>query len=139
MSIFTMYKTDDKVETEGVELNYGDNGHKEDTIIKVARAGGSNKDYQKAMTKALRPVQKQIQTQTLTDEAFNKIRLQVFLKTIIKGGSGLVDAEGKKLDFTPENVEAVLTALPDLFLDIVEQASNPALFRLDITEDAAKN
>lgn len=139
MSIHKMYKTDEKVEVEGVELNYGDNGHGEDTVIIVGRAGGSNSAYQKALTAALRPYRKQIQTSTLDPKVFNKVLLDVYMKTVIKGARGLVDADGNVIENSAENIRATLVTLPDLFEDVKEQATDAAIFRADAVEDIAKN
>lgn len=139
MSIYSMYKTDEKVEVDGVELNYGDNGHGEDTIIIVGRAGGSNTAYQKALTAGLRPYRKQIQTSTLDPKVFNKVLLDVYMKTVIKGARGLVDSDGKPIEATAENIRATLSNLPDMFEDVKEQATDAAIFRADAVEEIAKN
>lgn len=138
-NIFSMYKTDSSVEATGVEVNYGDNGNGEDTVFVVGRAGGGNESYQKALTSAVRPHRKQIQTGTLSPKVWDKVMLDVYMKTVIKGARGLVDQQGNPIEASAENIRMVLTELPDLFKDIQEQANEAALFRADAVEDIAKN
>ncbi len=50
MSLYKQFGTDKNLETSGIVLQYG-----EGVEIRIARAGGSNKRYQKSMTQRSKP------------------------------------------------------------------------------------
>ena len=67
MSLYKLFKTDEKLETDGVWLEYGQTEEGKPIRIKIARAGGRNVAFAKALEKATRPYRKAIQTGTLDD------------------------------------------------------------------------
>lgn len=129
MSTYGQFRTNPKVEKEGVVLDYGEAG-----AFRVARAGGSNKAYLSAIEKMHRKYRKQIQLGILSEAVSQKILRDIFADTVILGWEGVTGPDGEPLEFNRANVLRVLEDLPDLFQDIREQAANVALFRESLEE-----
>lgn len=137
-----MYETDSSVETEGVELEYGN------TVITIARAGGANKKFSKKFAELMQPHKRAIELGSFPERLAQKILYKVYADTIIlnwqvENGEGELvtgifqeDVDGGEgiAEFTKENVIAVFKKLPDLFTDIRNQSDNIALFRKNIEE-----
>lgn len=134
MGTYAQFKNDEKYERDGVTLDLGDAGK-----FKIARAGGANKRFEKAFSKAMRPYRRRIETNTVTNDELQKEVVKVFAKTVILGWEGVTGKDGNDLPFTYENCVTVMTDLPDLFREIHEAATEQALFREQISEDDAKN
>jgi hypothetical protein len=134
MGVYRNFATNDAAETEGVILDFG-GGEK----IRIARAGGGNKAYAKALEKATAPFRREIQLNVLTEEQATEIARQVYADAVIRGWEGLKDRDGKPFPYSKENAVRLLMDLPELFQDLREQATNLALFRQAIDEADAKN
>lgn len=139
MNLYQQFKTDSNAETGGIDLNYGENSKGQPILIKIARAGGSNKKYQKVIAELSRPHRRSIQSETLPPEKSDALLRKAFARSVVLGWSGVEDAEGKPMDYSEENVEKLFKDLPDLFADVREQANSSALFRAEILETTAKN
>lgn len=139
MGLYTTFKTDENLETSGVDLDYGMNSKGKPMLIKVARAGGSNKAFQKAMAAKTRPLQRQIQTNTASEEVLTKIIVEVYAETVILGWSGIEDQNDNEMEFSKANVIKLFTDLPDLFADVRQQAQEISIFRSELMEAVAKN
>lgn len=133
MSIYDTFSTDKTLEKEGIVLDYGE------FKFTVARAGGSNTQYQRLLEAKTKPYRRAIDTGTFDSKRSNQLMVEVFSEAVIKGWEGVTDREGKKLAFNQKNCVQVLTDLPDLFQDIMQQAQNMALYKETVKEDAAKN
>lgn len=134
MSLYKMFQTNAKAETEGVTLDYG-----EGVKIRIARAGGGNKAYLRAVETFARKHRRQIQLDALSEELGRKILQEIVATTIILGWEGVTDREGKPMAFTKDNALKLFSDLPDLFTDVYQQAQNAALFREHVMEEDAKN
>ncbi len=135
MSLYKLFKTNENLETEGVWIEYGANEKGEPVRIKIARAGGHNVEFAKALEKATRPYRRAIQTGTLDNKTADRLYKEVFADTVVLGWVNVDGPDGKPLEFTRENVLKLFEDLPDLFADLREQANNMALFR-DETREA---
>ena len=62
MSLYKLFKTNENLETDGIWLEYGQTADGKPIRIKIARAGGHNVAFSKALEKATRPYKKAIQT-----------------------------------------------------------------------------
>lgn len=133
MSIYKQFKTDEKLEKEGIELNY------DGVIFRIARAGMNNLPYQRAMERLTKPYRRAIQNNQMSGDKLLDIIKQVYAETIILGWEGVKDENDQPLEFNKENCLKVLRDLPELFLDIKSQAENHTLFLADIREAEAKN
>lgn len=134
MSLYKKFGTSKSAEREGITVDYGD-GIK----VRVARAGGSNREYIARLEQISRKHRRQIQLDILPEDVAGKITRELYADTIILGWEGVTDREGKPLPFNRENVIKILEDLPDLFKDIQEHAGNLSLFRDEILEGDAKN
>lgn len=134
MSLYKIFETDKNIEVDGVWLEY-DEGVK----IRVARAGGANKRYLKAMEKLFRKHRKAIQLDTLPEEKARVLMREVYVDTVILGWEGVTDKEGNPMSFNRENCLKLFSDLPDLFNDVQEQAGKIALFKADLDEIDSKN
>ena len=68
-----------------------------------------------------------------------RIMHKVFAQTVVLGWEHVQDESGKEIPFTVENCITLFETLPDLFLDIQDQAKRAALFRAANREAAAGN
>lgn len=140
MSLYKQYGTDKEIEKTGVILKYAnDDDPKKPIEIRIARAGGGNLAFQKRLDLEIKPFRRQIQTETLSKAKDREIMIRVYSATVILGWENVKDADGNDLPFNYENCIKLLTDLPDLFEDIVEQSHKVALFRSEIREADAKN
>lgn len=138
MNLHKQFATNAKTETAGIRVEYYDENDveaKPATFI-VARAGGANTAYQKALDRETRPIRRALSQDAVSIERINFINKKVFVETCLLGWENVSDPDGKPLAFTPENALQLFKDLPDLYDDVVRQASNANLFRLNIEEDA---
>lgn len=138
-SLYKTFATNEQVEKEGVILEYGLNSAGKPIQIRVARAGGSNAKFAKALEAKTRPYRRQIQNETMDKDLELKVFMEVYVDSVILGWENVEDRAGKPLPFNRENCIKLLTDLPDLFHDIREQSQKSALFRAEIREIAAGN
>ena len=138
------FATDSEREKTGVWLDYGD------FMVKIARAGGSNKMYQKKLDRLTRQYRRAIATETLDPEVAEDLLRRAYASAVILYWKTKVDGEFQQgisdkdpekplLPVTKENVLATLRELHDLFLDIQSQAQSMALFRTALRDEASGN
>lgn len=132
-SPYAMFGTSKDIETKGITLDFGD------FIFHIARAGGSNKKYTKAMERIFKKHRKALQTGTLPPEVQNKLMIEVFAESVVLGWTGVVDAEGNEMPFNKENVVKLFTDLPELFQQVLDDAQNFQLFKEEENNDIAGN
>lgn len=120
-SIFDAYETDKTKELEGVPFKKGNLG----TFI-IARAGGQNMAFIKAVEEKTRGLREEISSEELDPEVGNKLLIEAFAEGIVLGWKGIKTREGKVLKFSKPAVVDLLTRLPDLFVEIREFAQNRA-------------
>lgn len=134
MSLYKLFKTNENLETDGIWLEYGQTADGKPIRIKIARAGGHNVAFAKALEKATRPYKKAIQTGTLDDKTATRLYREVFADTVVLDWINVEGPDGQPMDFNKENVLKLFEDLPDLFADLREQANNVALFRDEVRE-----
>lgn len=145
MSLSAIYEMDTVKENEGVVIELGEHNGKP-IEIRIARRGGSNKEYKKAVERNTKPVRRLIETGQLSDAQDKKINATIFAESVAKGWSNvpLSDVTGNKADentlaeFTVENVVALMVRLPEVAAHLYSQSSSADLFALQ-REDDAKN
>lgn len=142
MGMYDTFETDPNMEQEGVFLDYGD------FRVRIAHAGQGNSKYVKYAEKKLKPVRKAMEAGALGNERSMAIMIDIYAESIIldwqvRNGddwkSGIEARDGSVMPFTRENVENTLRALPNLFLDIQQQAQSIANFRRADLEGEAGN
>lgn len=139
MGLYAQFKTDTSLETTGILLQYGNNSKGLPIAIRIARAGGANKNYAKLMEARVKPYRRQIQNETIERALLDGIVKQVFAETVVIGWENVEDENNSPLSFSVPNVLKVFEDLPDLYADIQEVSQKAAAFRNEIREIDAKN
>lgn len=139
MNLYKMFKTDEHYEKEGIDLIYGDNSKGNQIRIKVARAGGANVKYAKALERRTKPYRRQIQNETIDPKFAEQLIMETFAESVILGWDGVEDEEGNDMPFSFENCIKLFTDLPDLWADVQAQSQKVALFRQEVREEDLKN
>lgn len=137
------FRSDIDAEQEGVVLDYGP------FRVTIARAGGSNKAYERVLEALTKPYRRAIQLETLDAKVSEKIMKEAMAKAVILNwevlvdADGLPDADGKDwvqglehpdtgdlLPFGWENVMEVLQhkEIQNLYHDLRVQSGKEALF-----------
>lgn len=133
-SMYDLFGTSEDKEVAGEWFNYGPAGS-----IKLARAGGANKLYQTTMERVFRPHRKQIQLDNLDPTLLDDLFQEVYARSIVLAWKGVKDRDGKDIPFSAENVIKLFKDLPDFWVEIRDQASNPSNFRDGDDEEDEKN
>jgi len=143
MGMYDVFETDEDLETTGIWIDYGD------FRVKIASAGQGNKKYIRYAEKALKPIRKAMQAGAVSNERSNAIMADIYAKTIILGWetmvagklkNGIEDRESDDLlPVNEENVVQTFLNLPNLFIDLQEQANSMSNFRKEELEEEAKN
>lgn len=146
MSLFKTFGTNKNLEQYGVEITYPEAKHENGTIpvFIVKRAGGSNKDYDKALDRARRPFKADIVTNNLNGEQVNTVLVEAFLDSVLVGWKNLYDDNGKEISYSVEEARKLYEKIPDLFIDnsngLLVRAANRTTFQDDrYLEELAKN
>lgn len=147
MSLYKNFKTNSKLEQEGVLLDLGV------VRIRLARAGGGNQRYNAAMEKISKQHGKAVEVGALENVRAMTILREAYADTVILDWEtntadvgdepvfvrGIESEDGELLPVTRENVVNTLKALPDLFTTIQSTAQNMQLFRQSLLDDVVKN
>lgn len=133
MGIYKRLRTNPEHEINGVWIDYGE------FQIRIARAGGANKNYIKCLEQISRPYRRAIQTGMLQIEKSEEITRLVLARSVVLDWKGVTDEDDKPLEFNEDNVLKVLKDIPDLTNEIAAMAGNPDIFREHSQEDDAKN
>jgi hypothetical protein len=134
MSLYNTFETDKSLERDGIVLDYGFNSKNQPVQIRIARAGGANTKFAKALEYKMKPYKRAIVNDTMDNKVAEKLLIETYAESVILGWEGVEDRQGNDLEFNKENVVKVLTDLPDLFLDIQQQSQKSALFRAELRE-----
>lgn len=146
MGAYDKIAVDIDLESKGVIIDY------EEFRITIARAGGSNKRFQKALERISLPFQRAMITETLSNSQAEELLKEAYAEQVIlkwevpaadgKWKKGIEDPDnGKILPFNKENVLKVLRSpkLHELWADLKSQAGKGALFRASLAEAQAGN
>ncbi len=137
MSIYALYETDATKEIEGF-------WHKvnKKISVKMARAGGANLGFTKAMELKTRDHRKRggaFEGDKVDVELANELMKEAFAETIILDWKGITNKEGKKVAYSPAAAIKLLQDLPDLFIELREAAGSAANFRFEEIKDDVGN
>ncbi len=133
-SIYDLFERDEDMETKGIWQNFGPYGK-----FLIARAGGANARFLSMLSKTMEPYQRQIQKNMLPEDVANELLINVFARTVILGWEGVIDKDGKAIEYSYEACVKLLTDLPDFFIDMREEATRIQNFRSAEFEDDAGN
>lgn len=116
-SIGSLFGMDRKKEQDGVGIQFGSTFK-----VLIARAGGANEDFKKAIEELTRPYRRMIVNDMLPSELENQIMHQAYARTIVRSWENCVD-EGKDVPFSVDNCVAMFEKWPE-FYDFVRAESN---------------
>lgn len=129
MSIYALYETDMTKEVEGFWHPVN-----KKISIKMARAGGANLAFSKAMELKTRPHRKRggaFEGDEVDVELANELMKEAFAETIILDWKGITTKDGKRVAYSPAAATKLLKDLPDLFIELRDAAGSAANFRLE--------
>lgn len=155
MGMYRQFASDSDREKNGIVVDYVH------FRVTVARAGGGNKSYGKALEAKTREYRRAIVAGVMDAELSADIIREVYAETVVRNWEVLVGEDGKPLGerpvsegkewvqgiegedgsllpFTAENVERTLKALPDLFRDIRDQSESMVLYRESLRDELGK-
>lgn len=135
------FATNKDLEKTGITIQYEDPDESDvpPVKIRIARAGGSNIAYDKAMDKKTRPLRRAIAANSISLHEIRRLSREVFAETVVLGWENVFDEEGEEIPFNVKNCIELFTKYPDLFTDIQQQADTAQLFRGQELEEDAKN
>jgi hypothetical protein len=138
-SLFKQFKTDLKKEQEGIPVTYAANEDGSLPTFHVKRRGPTNPQWAKALERESAPYRRLLELGTLDSKIADRIMLRVFCSSVLTGWENVQDKDNKALPYTFENAIQLFTELPELYLDLSEQAGKLAGFRIETQESDAKN
>lgn len=132
MDIKKLYGTNKEKETAGVwiELLQG-------VKVKVKRAGSCNKDFSFAMSRALKPYNRQLQMGVVDPAKLREININLYATHIVTDWQG-IEIEGKVIPFSKEKFVEISTMLPEFFDDVCLAATEIANFQEAEQEELVK-
>ena len=134
-SQFGNYATDKGLEVEGVRVRLEADSP---TWFLVARSGGSNRAYDRAVQKNSRRYQKQLQRGLLDNEvAETEIIKPAFIQCCMLDWGGVTGEDGKEIPFSRQACEELFAEYPDVYDVLREQASELANYRIREQEETA--
>jgi hypothetical protein len=126
------YKSDRDAEKEGIWFVYP-NGIK----FLMARAGGSNNRYKRMLSKALRPHRRVIDQGRMDPDLSDELLRRVYANTVLLDWEGIKDEKGKSIPYTPQAGEEFFAAIPELFSELIDRATEAQNF-VDAEVEEAK-
>lgn len=127
MGTYQAFGRNESREQEGVIVDLGESGK-----FRLARAGGSNKRYQKSLESGMRPHRRAFQQGTLSDEVANAVLLNAFCDAVVLGWEGVTGPDGQPLPYSRDAAKKLLTDLPDLFTILRDAAADVSIFRDEV-------
>ena len=138
-SLFKQYKTDKKIEVDGIWVDFPKNDNGTVPQFLIARVGPSNPKYVAAYERHSKPYRTQIRKELLSEELSAKVLYAAFADGCVHDWRNVQDAEGNNLPYTRENVIWLFNQLPDLYNDLYSVASNYSTYAASGLESDAKN
>lgn len=127
------YRTNTAKEIQGFTLALDEAPNDDGTIptFILARTGGANVAYSKALEVETRPYRRQIELGTLKPEIAEEALLKVFCKTIVKGWSNVQDEDGNVIAFSEQAAIELLGKedMKDLYSRLRDEANTAANYR----------
>lgn len=127
-NLFKKYETDEKKETEGVEITI------DGAVFICRRAGGGNRRYRAAigLAAAAPDFQERINStdSTVAITAEDEITLNAFAESVVIGWREVLDRGDAPWDFTKENFLDLMRSCPDVWLQLRMAARDLDNFRV---------
>lgn len=134
------FKTNKDLEKTGITLEYFDPDEPDVKPVRilVARAGGNNEAFEKAMDRKTRPIRRQLAANAVPFHQIRKLTREVYAETVVLGWENVV-LDGEVTPFSKDACIKLFEDFPDLFADIEQQTSMAQLFRGVDAEADSKN
>jgi hypothetical protein len=139
MSLFKQFGTDEKKETEGIDVPFDANEDGSIPTFTIVRMGPRNKRFMQAHARFTKPYQAAIDAKRLAPETQLKISINVFVDAALKGWKNVQDDTGVDITFNAANAVKLFTSLPDLFFELQQQSLSLTAFQSEESEADAKN
>lgn len=139
-TIYDLFKTEADLEQHGIDYQLTKN-----IKFRLARAGGANSKFTRAIDVKTRGLRKQIQAisdgkhDQDTLDLLEELTQEAFAETVILGWEGVTNEEGEHLDFTKDNAMKLFKDMPDLWSEIRDTAMKMANFQAEALEEDAGN
>lgn len=104
--------------------------------FKLRYAGKANKDFIATTAKQSLLIQNRLKDKSDEEKKIESINLSqeidlnVLLESVLVGWEGLLDDNGKELSYNKSTAKELLTSLPDLLTELINEASKPQNFLL---------
>lgn len=146
--LYDNYATDKTAESIGVWIE--DSG----AAFKLARMGGANVKFQRAMAAAMKPYMREIQLGVIDDAILEPVFRKVFIDTILldwrwseDNGDGTFTVHEHEvpgpddlpMQFNSDNAVKLFSDLPDLYSRLRTEAQSYANYRASTLSVASKN
>lgn len=128
-----MFGTDADKETAGIVVQYGE------IRVRLARAGGANDRFAVAVEEVTRPYRRMIDAGMLTRDQDKALTREIFARAVVLEWSGVSDAAGVEIPFSPDTAAKVFEDYPEFFNMIVAEAARVANYRAAQLKGEAKN
>lgn len=145
MSMYEQFETSASLEQQGITLDYGS------FRVRMARAGGANTKYARKLSDLWAPHKRAMQLGAMDE----KVAQEILIKALVFGcildwevcvdrekdewKKGIEGRDGEIMPFSTDNLLKTLRELPNLFLNLQEDAKNMTLYREVLREEDAKN
>ena len=124
------YVTDDSLESEGVELDFGN------FFITIRRAGGSNAGFQSRMAEILDAQDKDISGKVRKSDDDKQMLYALFANYVVVGWRGLKDESGKEIKFSPQNCIDLFNSSDEIYIHVSVQSMKLDNFRAEKVEQS---
>lgn len=136
------FKSSPDAAINGVWFEYPTNKDKTIPRFKLARMSKQNKEYAKLLRQKIKPHQRSLELEIMSDDEQDAIFLEVFVDRILLGWEHIQpNDDGVEIDFNRENALKLLSdpEWQDLYDDLYAKAAKAAGFRGALDEAEAKN
>lgn len=141
MDIWGAFETDTKKVTEGVWLDFVSTPNRDGTVpgFCVAHMDENNPEYAAEAERRLAHLRRDVDAGLMTNALAVPIMRKLFAERILLDWRNVHDKDGNAIEFTKENAEKFLTALPQLYKMLLAEAQKLQNFRAGSIEVTAKN
>lgn len=137
MSVFNQFGTDKAKEAEGVEVPFAPNEDGTIPVFTIAATSRNNQKYAKELERVTKPYRRNMDA--LRDEQAEKLFMNVFVETVLKGWRNIKDKLGNEIPYTKENAIELFKALPRLYDELQSKAGGIEAFREEARETESGN
>ena len=136
-NLYKQFATDPERERNGITVEYHDDEdpNAPPQRFKVARSGGANVEYNKAIERLTKPYRRALAAGTVPLVTVKKLQTQAFVETCMLGWENVTGPDNRPISFSKEAAQKLMDDLPDLCEDLQAQANTANLFKLSLEGD----